>query len=126
MDRGYFDFARLFALHQARAWFVVRAINKMQFRRVYSHPVDKATGVQCDQIIWLTGPLSKQKYPQPPRRLRFYHADMDKRLVFVTNDFSLSALTVAELYKQRWQIELFFKWLKQHLREAVPSVVEGP
>lgn len=116
MDRGYFDLARLFALHQTRALFVVRAINKMQFRRVYSHPVDKTTGLQCDQTIRLTGPLSKQKYPQPLRRVRFYDADMDKRLVFLTNDFSLSALTVAELYKQRWQIELFFKWLKQHLR----------
>ncbi|MGC9455786.1 MAG: IS4 family transposase [Phycisphaerae bacterium] len=116
MDRGYFDLARLFALHQARALFVVRAINKMQFRRIYSRPVDKATGLQCDQIIRLTGPVSKQKYPDSLRRVRFYDADMDKRLVFITNDFSLPALAVAELYKQRWQIELFFKWLKQHLR----------
>lgn len=116
MDRGYFDLSRLFALHRARAMFLVRAINKMRFRRVYSHAVDKTTGLQCDQTIRLTGPVSKQKYPEPLRRVRFYDADMDRRLVFVTNDFSLDALTVAELYKQRWQIELFFKWLKQHLR----------
>ena len=116
MDRGYFDLARLFALHQARALFVVRAKGNLQFRRVYSHPVDKATGLQCDQTIRLTGPLSKQRYPASLRRIRFYDADRDRRLVFVTNDFSLEALTVAQLYKERWQIELFFKWLKQHLR----------
>jgi len=116
MDRGYFDLTRLFALHQARALFVVRAKGNLRFRRVYSHPVDKATGLQCDQTIRLTGPLSKQRYPASLRRIRFYDADMDRRLVFVTNDFSLEALTIAQLYKERWQIELFFKWLKQHLR----------
>jgi len=116
MDRGYFDLPRLFALHQARALFVVRAITKMQFRRIAARAVDTATGLQCDQTIRLTGPLSKKKYPQPLRRVRYYDADMDKRLVFVTNDFSLPALTIAELYRQRWQIELFFKWIKQHLR----------
>ena len=84
MDRGYFDLARLFNLHQARAMFVVRSINNLQFRRVYSHPVDKSTGLQCDQTIRLSGPLSKQKYPQPLRRVRFYDAQMDKRLVFIT------------------------------------------
>ena len=116
MDRGYFDLARLFALHQAKALFVTRAITNMQFRRVYSHPVEKSTGLRCDQTIRLTGPLSKQKYPETLRRVRFYDADMDKRLVFITNDLVQPALTIAQLYKQRWKIELFFKWLKQHLR----------
>jgi len=116
MDRGYFDLTRLFTLHQAKAAFVVRAINKMQFRRVYSHPVDKTTGLQCDQTIALTGPVSRQKYPEFLRRVRFYDRSMQRHLVFVTNDFLQPALTIAELYKARWKIELFFKWLKQHLR----------
>lgn len=116
MDRAYFDLARLFTLHEAKAMFIVRAINKMQFRRLYSHPVDKTTGLQCDQTIRLTGPLSRQKYPLRLRRVRFYDAEMDKRLVLVTNDFVQPALAIARFYKERWKIELFFKWLKQHLR----------
>ena len=113
MDRAYFDLARLFTLHQAKGIFLVRAINNMQFRRLYSRPVDKAIGLQCDQTIRLTGPVSKEKYPEPLRRVRFYDASMDKRLVFVTNDLTQSALTITQLYKERWEIELFFKWRKK-------------
>jgi len=116
MDRAYFDLDRLLRLHRCRATFIVRAINKMQFQRIYSHDVDKTTGLQCDQTVRLTGPVSKQKYPEPLRRVRFYDTDMDKRLVFVTNDFTQPALTIARLYKEWWKVELFFKWLKQHLR----------
>ncbi len=116
MDRGYFDLARLYAMHQAHALFITRAKHNLQFRRIYSHPVDKSTGLQSDQTIRLTGPLSKTKYPEQLRRVRFYDAEMNKRLVFITNDFTQPALTIATLYKGRWGIELFFKWIKQHLR----------
>lgn len=116
MDRAYFDLTRLYALQEAKAKFVVRAITHLQFRRLHSHAVDKTTGLQCDQTIMLTGPVSQQKYCQRLRRVRFYDASMDKRLIFITNDFTQPALTIAQLYKERWKIELFFKWLKQHLR----------
>jgi transposase len=116
MDRGYIDFARLHNLHQAQAFFVVRAKSNLQFRRVYSRPVDKATGLRCDQAIKLTTPKSSHGYPDPLRRVKFYDAEHDKRLVFLTNHFDLPALTIAELYRSRWKVELFFKWIKQHLR----------
>lgn len=116
MDRGYIDSARLHGLHQAQAFFVVRAKSNLQFRRVYSRPVDKDTGLRCDQIIHLAGRKSHRDYPGQLRRVKFYDAENDKRLVFLTNHFDLSALTVAELYRARWQVELFFKWIKQHLR----------
>ena len=116
MDRGYIDFARLHTLHQARAFFVVRAKSNLQFRRVYSRPVDKETGLRCDQTIQLTNPKSRRGYPEPLRRVKFYDAEHDKRLVFLTNHFDLPALTIAELYRSRWNVELFFKWIKQHLR----------
>jgi len=116
MDRGYLDFARLYALHQAKAFFVTRAIASQKLTRRYSNPVDKTTGLQCDQTVVLTGPLSKQKYPEPLRRIKFYEVKNDKRLIFLTNDFEQSALTIALLYKSRWDIEEFFKWIKQHLR----------
>jgi hypothetical protein len=116
MDRGYIDFARLHNLHQAQAFFVVRAKSNLQFRRVYSRPVDKATGLRCDQTIQLTTPKSSHGYPDPLRRVKFYDAEHDKRLVFLTNHFDLPALTIAELYRSRWKVELFFKWIKQHLR----------
>jgi len=116
MDRGYFDLARLYTMHQAHAQFITRAKRNLQFRRIYSHPVDKSTGLQSDQTIRLTGPLSKTRYPEQLRRVRFYDAEMNKRLVFITNDFTQPALTIAALYKGRWGIELFFKWIKQHLR----------
>ena len=116
MDRGYIDFARLYVLHQAQAFFVTRAKSNLQYRRVYSHPVDKTTGLRCDQTIMLTGTRPSQEYPIHLRRVKFYDAKHDKLLVFLTNNFDLPALTIAGLYRCRWQVELFFKWIKQHLR----------
>jgi hypothetical protein len=116
MDRGYLDFERLHSLHQAKAYFVTRAKRNFNFKRRYSHEVDKTTGVQCDQTIVLETYYSFQGYPEPLRRIRYYDEDRGKRLVFLTNDFDLPAVTIAKLYKARWQIELFFKWIKQHLR----------
>lgn len=116
MDRGYIDFARLYVLHQAQAFFVTRAKSNLQYRRVYSHPVDKTTGLRCDQTIMLTGTQPSQDYPIHLRRVKFYDAEHDKLLVFLTNNFDLPALTIADLYRCRWQVELFFKWIKQHLR----------
>jgi len=116
MDRGYLDFARLYQLHQAKAYFVTRAKKNLKFQRHYSHEVDKQAGVQCDQTIVLETYYSLQGYPEPLRRIRYYDESRGKRLVFLTNDFGLPAATIASLYKSRWQIELFFKWIKQHLR----------
>ena len=115
MDRAYLDFERLHTLHSLKAYFVTRAKKKLQFRRRYSHPVDRTTGVICDQTVVLTNYYSIQKYPAPFRRIK-YKDDEGRVLVFLTNDFTLPALSIAELYKARWQIELFFKWIKQHLR----------
>lgn len=116
MDRGYLDFARLYDLDQAKAYFVTRAKKNFNFKRRYSREVDKSTGVQCDQTIVLETFYSHQSYPQPLRRIRYYDDHLDKRFVFLTNDFDLPAVTIAALYKSRWQIEVFFKWIKQHLR----------
>jgi len=116
MDRGYLDFTRLYQLHQAKAYFVTRAKKNLTFQRRYSREVDKTAGVQCDQTIVLKTYYSFQGYPEPLRRIRYHDPSSDKRLVFLTNDFDLPAKTIASLYKSRWQIELFFKWIKQHLR----------
>jgi hypothetical protein len=116
MDRGYLDFARLYAVHQALAFFIIRAKENLQFCRRYSRPIDKATGVRSDQTGFLTGQHTSKRYPVSLRRVTYYSEKMDKRLVFLTNNFSVSPLTVAGLYRYRWQIELFFKWIKQHLR----------
>ena len=116
MDRGYLDFVRLFQLHQAKAYFVTRAKKNLTFQRRYSHEVDKTTGVLCDQTIVLETYYSLQGYPEPLRRIRYRDPTSGKRLVFLTNDFDLPATTIAALYRSRWQIELFFKWIKQHLR----------
>ena len=116
MDRGYIDFARLYVLHAAQAFFVTRAKSNLQCRRVYSHPVDKSTGLRCDQTIVLIGSRTSRDYPIQLRRVKFYDAEHDKLLVFLTNNFDLPAKTIAELYRSRWQVELFFKWIKQHLR----------
>ncbi len=116
MDRGFTDFARWFTLHQAQAFFVIRGKSNLLFRRVYSHAVDKATGLRCDQTIALTAPKACKDYPQHLRRIKFYDAEHDRHLVFLTNNFDLPALTIAQLYRCRWQVELFFKWIKQHLR----------
>jgi len=116
MDRGYLDFTRLYALHQAAAFFVTRAKRGMDARRVYSRPTDRHTGVVCDQIIALNGFYSTQHYPEHLRRIRFKDPESGKTLVFLTNNTTLPALTICALYKSRWQVELFFKWIKQHLR----------
>jgi hypothetical protein len=115
MDRGYLDFDRLYVLHQAGGFFVIRAKSNMKFNRLYSRPVDKATGLICDQTIELSLPYSQQRYPERLRRIR-YRDPEGHRLVFLTNHMTLSAFTVCELYRSRWQVELFFKWIKQHLR----------
>ena len=116
MDRGFTDFARWFTLHQAQAFFVIRGKSNLLFRRVYSRPVDKSTGLRCDQSIVLTAPKARKDYPQHLRRIKFYDAEHDRHLIFLTNNFDLPALTIAKLYRCRWQVELFFKWIKQHLR----------
>jgi len=116
MDRGYIDYARLYKLTQAFAWFVTRAKKNMQYRRLYSRPVDKSTGLRSDQTIMLTGFYASMDYPDKLRRIRYYDAENKKTLTFLTNNFALPALTIAELYRCRWQVELFFKWIKQHLR----------
>ena len=116
MDRGYVDFARLHALHQAGAFFVTRTKSNMNAHRVYSVPTDRTTGIICDQSIALDGHYTSKNYPEHLRRIRFKDAEFGKTLVFLTNHFALPALTIAGLYKNRWQVELFFKWIKQHLR----------
>ena len=116
MDRGYVDFERLYTIHRASAFFVTRAKDNCDLRRLYSHPVDKSTGVQCDQTIAFNGFYARKYYPEHLRRIRYLDAVNDKRLTFMTNNFALPALAVAELYRCRWQVELFFKWTKQHLR----------
>ena len=116
MDRGYLDFARLYVLHQSQTFFVTRAKRRMQFQRRYSRTVDKSTGLRCDQTIILTGAYSADDYPELLLRIRYVDPTTGKELVFLTNDFTLPALTIAALYKSRWQVELFFKWVKQHLR----------
>jgi hypothetical protein len=116
MDRAYIDFARLHRLHQAAAYFVTRAWRNLQCRRRYSHPVDGSTGLRSDHTIVLTGKHSADRYPSPLRRVRYFDAERAVALVFLTNNFSVPALTIAQLYQSRWQIELFFRWIKQHLR----------
>lgn len=116
MDRAYLDFERLYSMSQAGAFFVTRSKSNLAARRLYSEPSDRAAGVICDQTIALTGPLSSQRYPQNLRRVRFKHPESGKTLIFLTNHFQLPALTICALYKSRWHVELFFKWIKQHLR----------
>jgi transposase len=116
MDRGYLDFERLYRLHLALAFFVIRAKDNLTFRRRYSHARDRQSGVRSDQTIVLTGPKTRTLYPNTLRRVHYYAAESDQRLVLLTNNFSIPALTVAALYRYRWQVELFFKWIKQHLR----------
>ena len=116
MDRGYLDFERLHVLHCAGSFFVTRAKSNMDARRVYSRPADRATGVICDQSIALNGFYSSQHYPEHLRRIRYKDPESGKKLVFLTNHFGLPALTICALYRSRWQVELFFKWIKQHLR----------
>jgi len=116
MDRGYLDFARLYQINLVRAFFVVRAKSNTKYHRQYSHPVDKSCGLICDQTGVLTGFYAVQDYPDKLRRVKFHDDETDKRLVFLTNNFTLPALIIAQIYKCRWKVELFFKWIKQHLR----------
>lgn len=116
MDRGYLDFKRLYTLNQFRSFFVIRSKTNTKFRRLYSCVVDKSIGLRCDQTIVLTGRDSATDYPEKLRRVKYYDAEIDKRFSFLTNNFIVSAYIIAELYKCRWQVELFFKWIKQHLR----------
>lgn len=116
MDRGYTDFRRLYSLHQAGAFFVIRAKRGLDFERRYSRRVERTTGLICDQTIVLQGPLSSKKYPDALRRVRVRDLETGKSITLLTNDFHLSARTIADLYRSRWHVEIFFKWIKQHLR----------
>jgi hypothetical protein len=116
MDKAYIDFSRLFNIKQDKAYFVVRARENLKFKRLDSKSVDKSIGIICDQEIRLTGVLSSEKYPEPLRRIRFYDSEFERTFVFLTNNFKLKASTITQLYKHRWKIELFFKWIKQNLK----------
>jgi Domain of unknown function (DUF4372)/Transposase DDE domain len=116
MDRGFLDFERLYRFHQAGSFFVTRGKSNLKVQRRYSHPVDRKTGLICDQSVVLTGFYSQQSFEAPLRRIRFKDPETAKTLVFLTNNFALPAFTITELYRCRWQVELFFKWIKQHLR----------
>jgi len=116
MDRGYLDFARLYRLNQHHATFVIRAKRNFQFQRLYSHPIDKSSGLRCDQTIKLTGFYPAQDYPDKLRRTCYFDTKTQKRFTFLTNQFNLPAKTICDVYRCRWQVELFFKWIKQHLR----------
>lgn len=116
MDRAYLDFERLYHLNECLSFFVIREKRNFNYKRLYSNKVDKTLGFKCDQIIKLTGFYSKQKYPEKLRRIKYYDKETGKTLVFLTNNFSYQVTIIAELYKERWKIELFFKWIKQHLR----------
>jgi hypothetical protein len=116
MDRGYIDFERLYVFSLCAAFFVVRTKENVLLQRRYSHPVDQSTGVRSDQTVILTAIDSAKAYPDPLRRVSYYDTETDKRMKFLTNNFVLPALTIAQIYKSRWQVELFFKWIKQHLR----------
>ncbi len=116
MDRGYLDFARLYALSQTAAFFLIRAKSNLKCRRVYSHPVDRSTGLICDQSVMLTGFYQAKDYPDKIRRVKYYDTGTYQTFVFLTNNFTLPPLTIAQLYRCRWQVELFFKWIKQNLR----------
>lgn len=115
-DKAYVDFSRLYGIHQSLAFFVTRAKSNFVFKRLYSRPVDKSTGVRADQIIMVTGFYTLLDYPEKLRRIRYFDVKTKKRFVFLTNNFTLPAIVIAKLYKCRWQVELFFKWIKQHLR----------
>ena len=116
MDRAYLDFQRLYLLHQSSAVFVIRSKTNTGLRRIYSHKVDKSTGVKYDQTVALTGFYSKKEYPEKLRRIKYFDAEKDRSFIFLTNQFTLPAITIAELYRYRWRVEIFFKWIKQHLR----------
>lgn len=116
MDMGYYDFSRLYHINECKAFFITRAKRTLSFTCMKSHPVDKSSGLRCDQLIRFTTPRSYKKYPEKVRRIKYYDKETTVTYVFLTNNFVLPALTIAQLYKERWSIELFFKWLKQHLK----------
>ncbi|MDJ0668740.1 MAG: IS4 family transposase [Desulfobacterales bacterium] len=116
MDRAYLDFQRLYQLHQCSAIFVTRSKTNTGLRRLYSHKIDKSTGVRCDQTVVATGYYSRKAYPEKLRRIKYFDADKGRSFVFLTNQFTLAAEIIAELYRSRWRVEIFFKWIKQHLR----------
>jgi hypothetical protein len=116
MDRGYIDYERLYAINRQGAFFVTRAKDNFSFKRLYSNPIDKESGLRCDQVVRLAGYYSAKNYPAKLRRIKYFDKGTNRTYVYLTNDFNISALTVAALYKYRWQVELFFKWIKQHLK----------
>src|SRR3990172_727297 len=116
MDRGYIDFERLYRIHRAKAFFIIRAKNNFHLKRIYSHSVDKTTGVRCNQTIRLKNYVVSKAYPEKLRRIKFYDVQRNKYLVFLTNNFEMKSIDIAQLYKHRWMIEIFFKWIKQHLK----------
>ena len=116
MDRGYIDFERLNNITKNSAYFIIRAKKNLHFRRIYSHKIEKGTGIKCDQTIMLSGYYASRDYPEKLRRIKCFDKDKNSNIVILTNNFNIGALTVSELYKNRWKIELFFKWIKQHLR----------
>jgi transposase len=116
MDRAYIDYARLYRIHQASAFFVTHARKSFRFGRLYSRPVDKSSGLRCDQSVKLMSFYPLKAYPEKLRRIRYVDAESGNRFIFITNCFTLPAYTITQIYKCRWQIELFFKWIKQHLR----------
>jgi len=119
MDRGYFDFERLFKIHKAKAFFVIRAKSSVSWKRIYSRVIDRSTGLRCDQVIKLNNFYSRKHYPERLRRVKYYDQETNTCYIYLTNNFDIDAKKVADLYKHRWQIELFFKWIKQHLRIEV-------
>jgi len=116
MDRGYLDFGRLYTLQKSAAFFIVRTKTNTVLRRLYSMPIEKPSGIRCDQIVVPTVFYTKKDYPEKLRRIKYFDSNINKRLTFITNQFTLPAITIADLYRYRWQVELFFKWIKQHLR----------
>jgi transposase len=116
MDRGYIDFKRLFKLHESGSYFVTRVKKNTKLRRLYTSEIDKSTGLRCDQTVVFGGFYSTQDYPEKLRRIKFYDIEQKRQFVFITNNFTVPAITIALLYKSRWKVELFFKWIKSHLR----------
>lgn len=119
MDQGYYDFWRFYRIHEQKSFFVIRARDDLSFARLYSRKVDKQSGARCDQIIRLNNYRSQKSYPEKLRRIKYYDTQTNRHYVFLTNNFELDAKTTADLYKHRWKIELFFKWIKQHLHIEV-------